>query len=130
MDSIVNFELAKQLKEHGFDKGCNFVYHYPCYDVDGNRLEDSYIGDVGFVVSQAEIIEDFNFDSRYTGKGFCSAPTIAQVVMWIYEIRGIWIEARINISNNTFTSFVDEFELDNFNTPTEAYIDAIVYILN
>ena len=124
MDSIVSFELAKQLKKYGFDKYC---YYY--YDKDG-KIQESYLengssSDTYFRVESSDLPDNFN-----SNKGEYSAPTIAQVVMWIYEIRGIWIEARINISNNTFTSFVDEFELDNFNTPTEAYIDAIVYALN
>lgn len=37
MDSIVSFELAKRLKEHGFDKCC-----YYFYDIDG-KIQESYL---------------------------------------------------------------------------------------
>lgn len=123
MDSIVSFELSKLLKENGFDKGC-----YYFYDIDGN-IQESYLengssSDTYFRVESSDLPDNFN-----SNKGKFSAPTIAQVVMWIYEIRGIWIEARINSDDYKFSSYVDGYKVDIFDTPTEAYIDAIRFYM-
>ena len=125
MDSIVCFKLAKQLKKHGFDKYC---YYY--YDKDGN-IQESYLengssSDTYFRVESSDLPDNFN-----SNKGEYSAPTIAQVVMWIYEIRGIWIEASLNSDDRKFTSMVNCLPINSSCvTPTEAYIDAIIYLLN
>lgn len=68
MNKPVNFELAKLLKEKG--------YHQPTdnyYDKDG-------------------VLYYYRMD--YIGKGddqTILAPTIAEIVMWLYEKYGIWI---------------------------------------
>lgn len=70
-------------------------------------------------------------------------PTITEVVMWLYEKLGIWIQPTI-CSDKTFK--VGCIELNNyplvehivknkneqlyFNSPTEAYEAAIEYVLN
>ena len=80
------------------------------------------------------------------------APTIADVVMWLYEKHGIWVSVdwmkRIKPYNSGFYCHLrgtnkslnrDNFIVINdtlnpgyevFNSPTEAYEDAIEYILN
>ena len=64
------------------------------------------------------------------------SPTIADVVMWLYDKHGIWIEVIVEqpnhfgydvfkVKNNI--SQVEEFI--SFNSPTEAYEAAIEYTL-
>lgn len=61
--------------------------------------------------------------------------TIVEIVMWLYEKHGIWIYPFRHDFNNQFywhidTAHEDEFTSDNvFNSPTEAYEEAIKYTL-
>jgi len=105
MNTLVSFELARLLKEKGFNiEKQNFYNSY------GQLNKD---------------IEDF-FIPRY------EAPTISDVVMWLYEKHGIWIAVDLD-DDDTFVcvvrseSYVTAF--DNTNTPTEAYLQAIEYTL-
>ena len=65
-----------------------------------------------------------------------SAPTIADVVMWLREKHSIWIEVIVespnyfgysvcNIKNNTS----QDSDYVSYNSPTEAYEAAILYTL-
>ena len=73
------------------------------------------------------------------------SPTISDVVMWLYEKHGIWIDVNItrygkfwgnvflkeeyNDLKNPFNwEFVNQ--IIDFNSPTEAYEAAIEYTLN
>lgn len=73
-----------------------------------------------------------------------SAPTIAEVVMWIYKKYGIWIRVGIytglgNLNNFQFDieqcsikniNSMSELNLKSFKSPEEAYETAIEYTLN
>ena len=61
MNTTVSFEIAKLLKEKGFDEQLNYYY-------------DSF-GDIG----SSKIKVNWNESEEL----LCSAPTIAEVVMWI-----------------------------------------------
>lgn len=76
MTTTVSFKLAKLLKEKGFDKRCN-----GCYDEKGIY---------GFTVMS---IKQYYTNSKEDTWNF-AAPTISEVVMWLYEKHGIWIEVR------------------------------------
>lgn len=114
MNIPVSFELAKLLKEKGFDEWTK-TWH--------QRGEG--------VVGCVEGNRDF-----YNRKGdvYTSAPTIAEVVMWLYEKHGIWISvyeykdhaADVNDNYMFRTSYT---KLREFNSPTEAYEAAIEYCL-
>jgi hypothetical protein len=62
-------------------------------------------------------------------------PTIAEVVMWLYEEHGIWIEVVLESSFFTYDittikngeNLVTKYY--NFNSPTEAYESGIEYCL-
>lgn len=72
-----------------------------------------------------------------------AAPTVAEVVMWIYEKYGIWISVDTDI-NGRFRYSLRKYNITNgawevknptsiseyFNSPTEAYEAAILYTLN
>lgn len=116
MNAIISFELAKMLKEKGFDIKCLI-----CYLEDGSKQLSS--GDEG----------DFEKYNHNLWDNY-SAPTIAEVVMWLYEKHGIWIEV---IETDLFDKFFfqikrkDNTRLKNgdYNSPTEAYESAIKYVL-
>lgn len=133
MNKPVKFELAKLIKEKGFDKPC-----IACYDK--CDMLSSYVENV---------FEPKNYNTSSFVK---SAPTIAEVVMWLYEKHGIWI----SIFSDTVLNWESLFSIkidwiypkdspdsediepkyfnykgDNeFNSPTEAYEAAIEYTLN
>ena len=115
MNTPVNFEIAKLLKEKSFDKLSNFLWHFNGSDLIKMPNKNS---------------ENFGF----------SAPTIAEVVMWLYEKYGIWINAVPYGSSQTewcFTLYSVNLYYDGksiftgptLNSPTEAYKSAIKYCL-
>lgn len=134
MDSLVNFEIEKLLKEKGFEqKQFNMSWYNERgqengrsdINIDGKTFSEVYPNEPSFYGSAIKT----EHKKEFTIETF-AAPTIAQAVMWIYEKHNIWIEARLNLNNNKFESFVNCFKLDNaFDTPTEAYNDAILFFL-
>lgn len=141
MNTPVSFPLAKLLKEKGFDV---HVRNYYLQKEKGNYLhegfEDSYWGDNRIVNWNKDVVGIKPF------KGFLSAPTIAEVVMWLYEKHGIWIVVNPHKGEDDLGkpfmefdpevwSFTNECIFHNtkllyFNSPTEAYEAAIEYTLN
>lgn len=125
MNTPVSFELAKLLKEKGFNEKVTKRWSI-AENIDGDK----------FPICQNECgLFNWN-DVEYYPNHF-SAPTIAEVIMWLYEKHGIWVEVvkpvrqklfRFNVDNkdniNEFTSVVC------FNSPTEAYKAGIEYTLN
>ena len=121
MNKPVNFEIAKLLKEKGFES------------------KNPYYNSSGEIVKTPDIPEnDYSYTNNIFQKFRWEAPTIAEVVMWLYENHGIWIcidKAEdfnwwkfgirklndIGYERNGFGS--------DFNTPTEAYEAAIKYTL-
>ena len=63
--------------------------------------------------------------------------TIAEVVMWLYEKHGIWIEVRKHTRNGLlcFSPYIDNSPIkkdvffNDYDSPTEAYSAVIEYIL-
>lgn len=123
MNTPVSFELAKLLKEKEFDEPTK-VWHQR-----GNGI-------VGCVEGQ----RDF-FNRK--GDVYTSAPTIAEVVMWLYEKHGIWIRVTPipysdnlthwrweHMSTNYFTRNLKWKKEQDYMSPTEAYEAAIEYTLN
>ena len=117
MNTPVNFEIAKLLKEKGFDNPCENRY---------NKLGELTATKLGMNM------QPNNYSDSY------SAPTIAEVIMWLYEKHGIWIEAHRwtnqpvddEVWENCFQAFVngDAMSVSIFKTPTEAYEAGIEYI--
>ena len=115
MNKEVSFELAKLLKEKGFDEPCKLCVE----DGDKRPLP-------------------FNCGNTIHRNSLCpyySAPSIAEVVMWLYEKHGIWVsvqphgnEFRYFIHNVHFTNSLRYDDL-GLSTPTEAYEAAIEYAL-
>lgn len=114
MNTPVNFELAKLLKEKGFDIPCTQLYF------DGELKE----------LTLQKVSYDNTLSSRYY-----IAPTIAEVVMWLYEKHEIWIW--VERYSTLFRPYAEEigderfgkWEGHKYNSPTEAYEAAIKYVL-
>jgi hypothetical protein len=115
MNKSVNFEIAKLLKEKGFDTiDCDGYYH----------VCDGYTKGYSYCYS----------DVNTQKEDAILAPTIAEVVMWMYEKHGVWIYVKQGynwewfietISNKPELIYNDGLE----NSPTEAYEAAITYTL-
>lgn len=111
MNTPVSFEIAKLLKDkrfnQGFGNGQKF-YYPPTKELTENHRGDNY-----------------------------PAPTIADVVMWLYEKHGIWIVVWKNLDTNfkfyfeidTPDSHTGDLSLGLFNSPIEAYSAVIEYTL-
>ena len=123
MNTPVNFEVAKLLKEKGFNKPCLSYYSYlNIYTVELRDWNNQTIG--------ADIHE--------RNAGYYSAPTIAEVVMWLYEKYGIWTVVNVNIMGSWYFEHFDLKEKRNaefkptdthYDSPTEAYEAAVEYTL-
>ena len=139
MNTPVNFETSKLLKEKGFDIP---VKNYYLIQEKGNYLhegfEDSYWGDNRIVNWNKDVVGIKPFE------GFLSAPTIVDVVMWLYEKHGIWTYVHKDggwwfpvIENyydeddqGTIIEDLSKMTKTYFDSPTEAYEAAITYTLN
>ena len=120
MNTPVNFETAKLLKEKGFDVPVRTAW---------------YVGGVAYWKIPANHNES---NVKF------SAPTIAEVVMWLYEKHSLWILPIPTVTGH-FAYKILDVQLDpenkierppytgvsamDYNSPTEAYEAAIEYCL-
>ena len=139
MNTPVSFELAKLLKEKGFDIPTQRYYEHALTSKKDSETND-YTGSFGWKKGETNLSSGY-FKNNYgmadlSDKNWymCSAPTIAEVVMWLYEKHGIWIfvfryskewQWKVDDENSTL-----EFSRKGFNSPTEAYEAAINHTLN
>lgn len=114
MNKEVNFEIAKLLEKKGFSEKTLQAYVYRGVE----HQDSSYKGRL----TKDKLLCDI------------SAPTIAEVVMWLYEKHGIWIYIRQGykwewyietVANHPELKYNDGLE----DSPTEAYEEAIIYTL-
>lgn len=127
MNTPVSFEIAKLLKEKGFDSYITSQYIQFDYSDNSWKLKTN------------QEYKDLDSDIGIGNKIRISAPTIAEVVMWLYEKYGIWIQVHhwtnqpVNdeLWENCFCAYVNGDNMDAaiFKTPTEAYEAAIEYCL-
>ena len=121
MNTLISFELAKLLKEKGFNKPTLLCY-------DKCDMLSSYV-------------ETVFKPKNYNTSGYVkSAPTIAEVVMWLYEKHGIWISITTlkpivfvpelrSTTEESYKLLGSDKALSYKNSPTEAYEAAIEYTL-
>lgn len=138
MTTPVTFELAKLLKEKGIIIKPLFLKHetdyVEGYDWDIEDEEDSLK------------VREFQFEDNICSHLYL-APTISEVVMWLYEKYGIWIVNNWQDGSKTFiyeiidiTSYENTIKIQEqnykdvgeaeYNSPAEAYSAAIEYTLN
>ena len=121
MNTPVSFEISKELKEKGFDGCCDKKYIAKCLWQKPNSREK------------------YRNTEIHKNSSDVSAPTIAEVVMWLYEKHGIWIISsyELNIENHKkewFWIAIKDgeeiaYQYRDFNLPTEAYEAAIEFTL-
>jgi hypothetical protein len=112
LSKIIEFETAKLLKEKGFDEPCRWYY-------DG--WAKKYVECLPLTA-----INELNGDIYI--------PTIAEVIDWMYEKHGIWLnvyEYKDHAAdvNDDYVYRSNHTNLLEFKTPTEAYEKAIEYVL-
>ena len=140
MNTPVSFDIAKLLKEKGFYtlNVVNHVYtslnpdlpeinnEQLLYDEDGWQITDieNYLNHfkVTYWKNACNIIK-YNHPIYF-------APTIAEVVMWLYERHGLWIW--VELSGNIFIPGIrydTTYRLRVMSKPKEAYEEAIKHTL-
>ena len=117
MNTPVKFEIAKLLREKGYNEKCKLLYK------DGELIN----------CKPYNVVDNKTFQSTR----YYIAPTIAEVVMWLYEKHNIWISVDPENDKDTWFHTISynksETIFGNYNTynsPTEAYEAAIEYTLN
>jgi hypothetical protein len=137
MNTPVSFEIAKLLKEKEFNENCSDYYTQT-----GNLNSDGW-GDIiyeqGFGSGEPDRMLRFNYsDFNKNQKETCFlCPTIAEVVMWLYEKHEYWCYVYTNgkiwhpcIQHKFGDMAVLSGKIGESNSPTEAYEAAIEYTLN
>jgi hypothetical protein len=95
MTQTINFPTAKLLKEKGFDEFCEDTYI--------EYLQKTEWYDAGVVFVKRSILHGRGIN--HIGNEYYniySAPTIAEVVVWLYEKYGIWVSVYGVFSNRWF----------------------------
>ena len=149
MTTPVNFELAKLLKEKSFNIPTRNYYEHALTSKKDKETND-YKGAFGWKKGETNLHSGYFInrgkDSDFSNKNWfmCSAPTISEVVMWLYEKHGIWVNVNVTRYGKFWCNiivkesckdlknpFTWEFtnQLNDFNSPTEAYQSAIEYVL-
>jgi hypothetical protein len=140
--TYVTFEQAKLLKEKGFDELCSLHYSYGNGDKVEPTNNELFVG--GFVDDNGYLraYKNSELAKWELPYGEFSAPEQWQVVEWLRVNHGIWVSCyptsnplkcqfRIYKNNNGVMSQVyDDYMGKEFNSPQEAYLVAIDYILN
>lgn len=136
MNKPVSFELAKLLKEKGFNI---LTYNY--------YKEKDYYYKEELITPKGTLLQNEDWPYNVSTQQI-HAPTIAEVVMWLYEKHGIWISVHeencrgyvgfdfnivfVGDHETTVTQQEIQYKLLGetvFNSPTEAYEAAIEYVL-
>lgn len=117
MNTPVSFKLAKLLKEKGYDEWTK-TWH--------QRGE----GISGCVEGKGDF---------YNRKGdvYTSAPTITEVVMWIYDKHNIWVsvdryldpEESEDFRYGYMIYYIDDYFGRGYKTPTDSYQAGIEYAI-
>lgn len=127
MDAAVSYPLAKLLKEKGFDLECEKGWFLPHPTI---AIQKGLEPNAWQLIPSHPLLNQIK------------APTIAEVVMWLYEKHGIWIsvidthpveekwEFQISVKGKGLVYSSGQYPAIYFSSPTEAYEAAIVYALN
>lgn len=155
MNTPVNFELAKLLKEKGFDELCIAYWQSDNSDEPTvsslnktTRLSEMYLHRNTFLSLSDTLMvipneEDFDKDVKLNPQKYkrvlwgikIAAPTIAEVIMWLYEKHELWIIVGFSGDETCYsmvTNKICDVRWNNkgFKSPTEAYEASIDYTLN
>jgi hypothetical protein len=135
MNTPVSFPIAKLLKEKGFDESTESNWWILAKDHSENYNKKLPVDESKIFFTknsyELELKTQIDENTEHNFYHVLKAPTIAEVVTWLYENHGIWIEVTTDV-NGKFCWLVKPFRAsnNNFNSPTEAYEAAIKYTLN
>lgn len=148
MNTPVKFKIAKLLKEKGFTmfqdnfksalvdtrnyETQRYSFYKEYHDENYTRKIELNL-QVGTNSSNIFGLQE-SYDNPSSGSfNFYFAPTIAEVVMWLYEKYGIWICVNTYKDHasdvNDKPTFISNIERKEYDSPTEAYEAAIEYTL-
>lgn len=122
MNKEVNFNIAKLLKEKGFDK----------------RVKGFYDTERELHINYTDEMNTKGFANRHLPKGEYSAPTIAEVIDWIFEKYEILITVMRDYDEGMFEGYEGSIDIlsqgivytKTFDSPLKALEVAIDYTLN
>ena len=147
MNTPVSFEIAKLLKEKGIkieSSQDDEIYGY-CYCKYYKGSDYKLVSNAWRSLRQYTL--NFTQDSQrydYVTSPVYEAPTIADVIMWLYEKHNLWILPLPTITGYFAYKIVDvqlnpdkpierppykDVSAHDYSTPTEAYEAAIEYTL-
>ena len=142
MNKEVNYEISKLLKDKGFKGSTHanwWILHKDHHENYKKRLPVDE-SKVFFAKNSYDLDLKIQIDEEREHNVFhvLSAPTISEVVMWLYEEHGIWTVVNVNIMGSWYFEHFDLKEKRNaefkptdthYDSPTEAYEAAIEYTL-
>lgn len=151
MNLPINLKLAKLLKEKGYNNPCSHYYEHALTSrIDGETGNNT--GAFGWEKGETHLHSHY-FINNIKGVDFsdnnwymCAAPTIAEVIDWIYEKKGVWVSVytmeKWHENENEMIQYFDYTikqmklglivfpkKMEEFNSPTDAYEAAIGYCL-
>jgi hypothetical protein len=124
MNKPVSFPIAKLLKEKKFDVLSSNFYTNPRCKMFGIDEHGRYYP----IKNKAKNLWISGNAATLDSKHVYYAPTVSDLVMWLYEKYGIWISP--THQHNQFFWGFGSYQTQEFKTPTEAYESAIIYTLN
>lgn len=122
MNNLVNFKVAKLLKDNNFNGETTVAYA-----LNGNAVASDHNYNTGLGNSSGK-----RWWNTYEIDMF-AAPLISDTVIWIYDKYGIFVS--IKLYNNKFTFIIqcnseaDKFLNEYYNSINEAYQAGIEYVL-
>ena len=147
MITPVDYKTAVLLKEKGFDLPCRGRIHGSHFHLIKNNEIPKNVST--YSNEPFAPIIDWN-NAVGEVNVYLSLPTIAETIMWIYDKHQLWVEVSLIDNSRHFyfdytiitskdRDFNDEdcfdsakkiYDKDKHNSPTEAYMAAINYVLN
>ena len=130
MNTPVSFEIAKLLKEKGYDILNLYFYTKPNTKMFGIDEHGRYYP----MKNKAKSLWTTGNAAALKIENVYQAPTIAEVVMWLYEKHGIWISVNPTQDLKAFWHEIRGvngvwYMGNNYSNPTEGYEAAIKYTL-
>lgn len=98
-------ELAKLLKEKGFDEPCQYFYKFDSDEI--------YRGTV--------------FTNTQIGEKFYNAPTIQVAMKWLREVHRLYVEVNICMQDSKYYNCIYETVKNGFAYMYDMYEDEITY---